>query len=101
MRLEIVGQPFKVVKCYVLLLQAPVGNARQQALSQQMQRVLQPGLDIAVLQEEMEACLAVKTRLFPHQRAALSWCINHEKIPTDGIAGGLLADSSRCLDAFT
>ena len=73
MRLEIVGQPFKVVKCYVLLLQAPVGNARQQALSQQMQRVLQPGLDIAVLQEEMEACLAVKTRLFPHQRRALSW----------------------------
>ena len=92
MRLEIVGQPFKVVKCYVLLLQAPVGNARQQALSQQMQRVLQPGLDIAVLQEEMEACLAVKTRLFPHQRRALSWCVNHEKIPTDGIAGGLLAD---------
>ena len=57
-----------------------------------MQRALQPGLDIAMLQEEMEACKAVKTKLFPHQRAALAWCVNHEKTPTDGIVGGLLAD---------
>ena len=57
-----------------------------------MQEALQPGLDIAVLQEEMEACKAIKTRLFPHQRAALAWCVNHEGIRTDGIVGGLLAD---------
>ena len=57
-----------------------------------MQEALQPGLHIAVLQEEMEACKAIKTRLFPHQRAALAWCVNHEGIRTDGIVGGLLAD---------
>ena len=57
-----------------------------------MQEVLQPGLDIAVLQEEMEACKAIKTKLFPHQRAALAWCVKHEGIGTDGIVGGLLAD---------
>ena len=54
--------------------------------------MLQPGLDIAVLQEEMEACKAIKTKLFPHQRAALAWCVSHEGIRTDGIVGGLLAD---------
>ena len=57
-----------------------------------MQEALQPGLDIAVLQEEMEACKAIKTKLFPHQRAALAWCVRHEGIRTDGIVGGLLAD---------
>ena len=57
-----------------------------------MQEALQPGLDIAVLQEEMEACKAIKTKLFPHQRAALAWCVSHEGIRTDGIVGGLLAD---------
>ena len=54
--------------------------------------MLQPGLDIAVLKEEMEACKAIKTKLFPHQRAALAWCVRHEGIRTDGILGGLLAD---------
>ena len=57
-----------------------------------MQEALQPGLDIAVLQEEMEACKAIKTKLFPHQRAALAWCVSHEGIRSDGISGGLLAD---------
>ena len=43
--------------------------------------------------EEMEACSAVRTKLFPHQRQALSWMMMRETSDQEpGVRGGILAD---------
>ena len=40
-----------------------------------MKQVFQSGLAIHFSGEEMEACMAIKTSLFPHQRVALAWMV--------------------------
>ena len=42
--------------------------------------------------EEMEACNAISTALFPHQRVALAWMVGHENTGAEGMVGGILAD---------
>merc|ERR1719318_1067175 len=44
------------------------------------------------MKQVFQSCLAIKTRLFPHQRVALAWMVKHENTCTDGMLGGILAD---------
>jgi len=62
------------------------------AVCDRMKTVFKSGLAIHFSGEEMEACLAVNTSLFPHQRVALAWMVKHENTSTDGMCGGILAD---------
>ena len=64
----------------------------REAVTRRMQGVFQSGLEIHFSGEEMEACRAISTPLFPHQRIALAWMFRHETKETDGMCGGILAD---------
>ena len=64
----------------------------REAVTRRMQGVFQSGLEIHFSGEEMEACRAIATPLFPHQRVALAWMFRHENKETDGMRGGILAD---------
>ena len=64
----------------------------REAVTRRMQGVFQSGLEIHFSGEEMEACRAIATPLFPHQRVALAWMFRHENAETDGMRGGILAD---------
>ena len=64
----------------------------REAVTRRMQGVFQSGLEIHFSGEEMEACRAIGTPLFPHQRVALAWMFRHENKETDGMRGGILAD---------
>ena len=60
--------------------------------NERMRSMFQSGLAIHFAGEEMQACRAVKTDLFPHQRVALAWMFKHENKESDGMLGGILAD---------
>ena len=60
--------------------------------TEKMKTMFQNGLKIHFAGEEMEACRAVSTQLFPHQRVALAWMFNHENKQSEGMLGGILAD---------
>ena len=64
----------------------------REAMGRRMQGVLEQGVRIALAREEMAACRAVATPLFPHQREALAWMVRHEMTPNSGMVGGILAD---------
>ena len=64
----------------------------REAVTRRMQGVFQSGLEIHFSGEEMEACRAIATPLFPHQRIGLAWMFRHENKETDGMRGGILAD---------
>ena len=59
---------------------------------ERMRNVFQAGLSIHLQGEEMEACRAVATQLFPHQRVGLAWMVRHENRESGGMRGGILAD---------
>ena len=61
-------------------------------VSTRMRNVFESSLRLQLAGEEMEACNAVSTRLFPHQRVALAWMVSHENTETEGMLGGILAD---------
>lgn len=61
-------------------------------VSTRMRNVFESSLRLHLAGEEMEACNAVSTPLFPHQRVALAWMVSHEKTETEGMLGGILAD---------
>ena len=61
-------------------------------VSTRMRNVFESSLRLHLAGEEMEACNAVSTRLFPHQRVALAWMVSHENTETEGMVGGILAD---------
>ena len=63
-----------------------------QEISKRITNVFESGLAIHFAGEEMEACKAVSTSLFPHQRVALAWMCRHENKANDGMLGGILAD---------
>ena len=51
--------------------------------------------------EEMEACSAVRTKLFPHQRQALAWMMMRETSDQGrGVQGGILAEMLPAVDRF-
>ena len=54
--------------------------------------VFKAGLAVHLDGEEMEACRAVKTELYSHQRVALAWMVKHETVTSGGMLGGILAD---------
>ena len=60
--------------------------------SERMRSMFQSGLAIQHAGEEMEACRAIKTPLFPHQRVGLAWMFKHENVVSGGMRGGILAD---------
>jgi hypothetical protein len=57
-----------------------------------MRNIFASGLAIHLQSEEMEACKAVSSSLFPHQRLALAWMFQHENNEEHGLMGGILAD---------
>ena len=57
-----------------------------------MRDVFTSGLEAHFTGEEMEACRAVSTPLYPHQKAALASMCRHENKQNDGMTGGILAD---------
>ena len=61
-------------------------------VSTRMRNVFESSLRLHLAGEEMEACNAVSTPLFPHQRVALAWMVSHENTETEGMLGGILAD---------
>ena len=61
-------------------------------VTQKMKNIFESGLAIHFSGEEMEACEAIATPLFPHQRVALAWMFRHENKENDGMRGGILAD---------
>jgi len=61
-------------------------------VSQKMKNIFQSGLAIHLRGDEMQACRAISTQLFPHQRLALAWMFQHENNQKDGLRGGILAD---------
>ena len=60
--------------------------------NERMRNIFRNGLEIQFAGEEMEACRAIKTPLYPHQRVALAWMFQRENKATDGMYGGILAD---------
>ena len=60
--------------------------------NERMRNIFRNGLEIHFAGEEMEACRAIKTQLYPHQRVALAWMFQRENKATDGMFGGILAD---------
>ena len=56
--------------------------------SERMRTMFQSGLAIHFAGEEMQACKAVKTPLFPHQRVALAWMYKHENRRMTGCWAG-------------
>jgi len=70
----------------------PQPSLSTEEVAARMRNVFESGLAIHFSGEEMEACKAVSTSLFPHQRVALAWMFKHENKETDGMRGGILAD---------
>ena len=60
--------------------------------NERIRTMFQNGLQFHFNGEEMEACKAVDTELFQHQRVGLAWMCNKENSQTDGLSGGILAD---------
>merc|ERR1711923_467175 len=63
-----------------------------QQKTERMRTMFRSGLAIHFAGEEMEACRAVATQLFPHQRVGLAWMFQHENKQSEGMLGGILAD---------
>ena len=61
-------------------------------MTSKMRNIFESGLAIHMRGEEMKACKAISTPLFPHQRSALAWMFQHENNEKDGLRGGILAD---------
>jgi len=61
-------------------------------VTKKMKNIFESGLAIHFSGEEMEACKAIATPIFPHQRVALAWMFRHENKENDGMRGGILAD---------
>ena len=61
-------------------------------VSTRMRNVFESSLRLHLAGEEMEACNAISTALFPHQRVALAWMVGHENTEAEGMVGGILAD---------
>ena len=61
-------------------------------VSNRMRNVFESSLRLHLAGEEMEACNAISTALFPHQRVALAWMVGHENTEAEGMVGGILAD---------
>ena len=70
----------------------PMNSLSKEQVSEKMRNIFQSGLAIHLKGEEMEACKAVATSLFPHQRVALAWMFEHENNRNYGLRGGILAD---------
>ena len=60
--------------------------------NERISNMFQTGLQFHFSGEEMEACKAIETKLFQHQRVALAWMSNKENVMCDGLRGGILAD---------
>merc|ERR1739838_889254 len=60
--------------------------------SKRLENIFVTGLSINFSGKEMAACDAVSTSLFPHQRVALGWMVEHEITENVGVRGGILAD---------
>jgi len=70
----------------------PLVTLDREEMTRRMQGVFQSGLEIHFSGEEMAGCRAVTTPLFPHQRVALAWMVQHESKESGGVLGGILAD---------
>ena len=44
-------------------------------ISMKMKNVFETNLQLHLSGEQMEACAAIRTKLFPHQRLALAWMV--------------------------
>ena len=64
----------------------------KEEVTSKMKNIFETGLAIHLSGEEMEACKAVSSSLFPHQRLALAWMFQHENNEEHGLMGGILAD---------
>ena len=70
----------------------PASVMTTEEVSSRMRNVFESSLRLHQSGEEMEACSAVSTSLYPHQRLALAWMAGHEAEESDGMRGGILAD---------
>ncbi len=57
-----------------------------------MRSMFENSLKLHATGQHMQACKAIRTRLYPHQMYALAWMSNRENASNVGVSGGILAD---------
>ena len=72
----------------VLKVEQQISN---EEISKRLMLAFESSLSIHLAGEEKDACNAICTKLFHHQKLALNWMIEHENNANDGMRGGILA----------